>query len=169
MTGTPHHEGGLHTLRFERRIAHPIDRVWRAITEPEGLVAWFPAAIHGERRAGADLTFVFPGEQYPTHPGRMITFDAPHTLEFDWNDERLRFVLDADGAGTRLVFTHTFPDVGKSARDASGWTFCFDALEAHLSDTTPPEGTPEVIDRLFAMYAKAFGPEASTKREPDEV
>ena len=26
-------------LRFERRLAHPIDVVWRAITEPDELVA----------------------------------------------------------------------------------------------------------------------------------
>ncbi|MBC7897952.1 MAG: SRPBCC family protein [Cytophagaceae bacterium] len=168
MTGTLHHEDGRHTLRFERRIAHPIERVWCAITEPEGLAAWFPAAMHGERRAGAELTFAFPDEQYPTRGGRMLTFDPPHTLEFDWNGDLLRFELQPHGAGTSLVFTHTFADVGKSARDASGWTWCLDALDAHLGGRAAPDLAPEYFERLFAKYTQAFGPEASTKREPEE-
>lgn len=167
MTGTLHRDGDQPTLRFERFLKHPIERVWRAISEPEGLAAWFPAAIHGERRAGAELSFVFEGEAYPSYKGRMITFEPPHVMEFDWNDERLRFVLSPDGTGTRLVFTHTFPDLGKSARDAAGWTFCFDALDAHLDGRPAPEGSPDTFERLFTKFAAEFGPDASTKKEPD--
>ena len=42
-------------LRFERRLAHPPEKVWRALTEPEHLAAWFPSEIHGDREAGATL------------------------------------------------------------------------------------------------------------------
>ncbi len=50
---------GRWELRFERSLDHPVDRVWTAITEPEGLAAWFPFDIEGERAAGAALRFVF--------------------------------------------------------------------------------------------------------------
>ena len=48
------HEGRWR-LRFTRRLAHPPERVWAAITEREGLSAWFPFAIEGDRRRGAPL------------------------------------------------------------------------------------------------------------------
>lgn len=35
---------GRLALRFERTLAHPIERVWRALSEPDELGAWFPAA-----------------------------------------------------------------------------------------------------------------------------
>src|SRR3954447_12743839 len=44
---------GRWRLRFERRLAHPPERVWRAITEPDDLRAWFPFDIEGDRAAGA--------------------------------------------------------------------------------------------------------------------
>ena len=46
------------TVAFTRRFPHPPDKVWRAITEPEHMAAWFPDQMVGERRAGAALRFV---------------------------------------------------------------------------------------------------------------
>jgi len=46
------------TLTLTRRLAHPVETVWRAVTEPEHLAAWFPQEIVGDRRAGAQLRFV---------------------------------------------------------------------------------------------------------------
>ncbi|MDQ1476961.1 MAG: hypothetical protein QOE62_2190, partial [Actinomycetota bacterium] len=37
-------------LRFSRRLAHPQEKVWRAITEEDHLQAWFPFVIEGEMR-----------------------------------------------------------------------------------------------------------------------
>jgi hypothetical protein len=42
-------------LTFTRRLPHPPDKVWRAVTEPEHLATWFPDKIVGDRRAGASL------------------------------------------------------------------------------------------------------------------
>ena len=42
------------TLIFERRLSHPVDRVWEAITDPHVLVHWFPghkALIIGNPKA----------------------------------------------------------------------------------------------------------------------
>ena len=50
---------GRWQLRFERRLTHPQEKVWRAITDPEHLAAWFPSTIEGERAAGARLRFSF--------------------------------------------------------------------------------------------------------------
>ena len=60
MKGTLHHAGTRHTLRFERRLAHSPEKVWRALTEASELAHWFPAEIHGPREQGSALRFVFP-------------------------------------------------------------------------------------------------------------
>lgn len=52
-------------LHFERRLKHPPDKVWRAITEPGELRHWFPARINGDRHAGAPLRFVFTDAPMP--------------------------------------------------------------------------------------------------------
>ena len=31
-------------LRFERRLAHPIERVWAALTDPDELISWWGRA-----------------------------------------------------------------------------------------------------------------------------
>ena len=63
---------GRWQLRFTRTLSHPPDKVWRAITEPEHLLHWFPTTIEGERAAGAALRFSFPGGQAPPMVGEML-------------------------------------------------------------------------------------------------
>src|SRR3954463_5801972 len=77
------HEGRWR-LRFERRLAHSPEQVWRAITEPDDLRAWFRFAIDGERAAGAPLRFVFREGEAEPFEGRMVDFDAPRALELEW-------------------------------------------------------------------------------------
>ena len=48
MMGTLEHPDGRWRLRFTRALAHPPEKVWRAITEPEHLQAWFPQRITGD-------------------------------------------------------------------------------------------------------------------------
>ena len=40
-------------LRFSRQLAHSPEKVWRAITEPEHLEAWFPGRIVGVPQLGS--------------------------------------------------------------------------------------------------------------------
>lgn len=35
---------GRHVVRFQRHLAHPIERVWAALTEPDELIGWWGAA-----------------------------------------------------------------------------------------------------------------------------
>jgi uncharacterized protein YndB with AHSA1/START domain len=44
-------------LRFERHYRQPIGRVWRAVTDPVEMSAWFPSDVLGEREVGATLVF----------------------------------------------------------------------------------------------------------------
>ena len=44
IDGTLETIDGRPALRFERTLAHSVERVWRAISEPAELERWFPAA-----------------------------------------------------------------------------------------------------------------------------
>ena len=73
--GTLARQGDRWTLTFTRKLAHPREKVWRAVTEPEHLAVWYPQEIVGERKAGAALRFVSSaGDGYD---GQMLVFDPP--------------------------------------------------------------------------------------------
>ena len=57
--GSLERHGALAVLRYRSRLAHPRDKVWRALTEDDHLAGWFPTTIEGERSAGAPLSFSF--------------------------------------------------------------------------------------------------------------
>ncbi|WP_186356804.1 SRPBCC family protein [Streptomonospora sp. PA3] len=156
--------GDRWTVRIVRRLPHPPEKVWRAITEPEHLAAWFPSRIEGPREPGAELRFAFEGED-ETMSGRMIAYDPPRLLEFDWAGDVLRFELRPDGDGTELVFSDTFEELGKAARDTTGWHVCLDALAAHLQGEVAQTGGR--WKELMARYTERFGPEAGTIGPPE--
>jgi uncharacterized protein YndB with AHSA1/START domain len=164
---------GRYQVRFVRALPHPPEKVWRALTEPEHLDAWFPTTIEGERAAGAELRFSFREHDLPSFEGRMITCDPPSVLELEWGPDRLRFELEPDGTGTMLTLTDLIDpnEQGKTARDSAGWHVKLDELAYvldHLGDgTTAPfaDRWPEVHER----YVEVFPPDASTIGPPQEV
>ncbi len=99
----------------------------------------------------------------------MIVCEPPKLLEFCWDDETLRFELDAHESGTRLDFTATFAEVGKASRDAAGWHVCLELL-ADSIDGKAPEAGPEGQRwrEVHPHYVAAFGPEASVIGPPQE-
>ena len=169
MYGDLEQDGDRWRLRFVRRLPHPPEKVWRAITEPEHLAAWFPADIHGERRAGAPLLFEFRRGEGPPTSGRMITFEPPTLVEFQWEDDVLRFELQPDdgGRGTVLTFLDTFGELGKAARDASGWHACLDVLEHDIAGGALPWTPEERWKDVHDYYVEHLPAEASTIGPPE--
>jgi uncharacterized protein YndB with AHSA1/START domain len=168
--GTLSRQDGRWILRFTRRLAHPREKVWRAVTEPEHLAVWYPQQIVGERRAGAPLRFVSStggdgGDGGDGFDGLMMVFDPPSVLEFTWGADLLRIELEADGPGTLLTLTDTFDDLGKAARDAAGWHECLGRLAGEL-DGTPPPAWGQSWRQLHRVYLAALGPDAATIGPP---
>jgi uncharacterized protein YndB with AHSA1/START domain len=157
VEGTLQTIGGRSVLRFERRLAHPPEKVWRAITEPAHLTHWFPADIEGERRAGATIRLVFREGEGPAQAGTITELEAPSVFAFSWGESVLRFELRPEGQGCILTFTQTFDDRSAAASYATGWQRCLDALELVL-DEKPVRGiVPDRYAELHEGYVESFG------------
>ena len=133
--------GGKHVLRFVRRLAHPPEKVFRAISDPDELRHWFPVDAGGDRR--------------------VVEEDPPRLLVMRWEDDELRFeVVPEPGGGCRLHFTHLLAPDGMSggraglARNAAGWDVCLAALAAHLRGEPAPDRD---WFALFEGYAERIG------------
>jgi uncharacterized protein YndB with AHSA1/START domain len=142
-------------VRFVRRLAHPPERVWQAITEPEELAAWFPDTIDGEFAPGAEVRFPKFVQMGLPAVGKVTEFDRPRLLAFSWGTSALRFELEPDGDGCRLTFTDTLPRE-ESAKNAAGWEVCLDNLEARLAGEEPSE-TGDHWSELHEYYSARFG------------
>ena len=166
--GTFERAGGVSILRFERRLAHPQQRVWRALTEDADLAAWFPTTIEGTRQAGAALHFSFRQSEGEPFDGEMLAFVPPSLMELRWADDVLRFELEPDGAGCVLRLRVTFPEHGKAARDAAGWHVCLERLVLACDGVDPPREPPERWRVVHRGYVERLGPEASAIGPPRE-
>lgn len=169
MNGTLHTTGGRSVLRFERRLRHPVEKVWRAVTDADEMAHWFPASVDMELRAGGKIQFTFPGGEMDTGDGVITELDPPRVFAFTWNGEPLRMELRPDGEGTLLIFTHTFDDRPMAGSFATGWETCLGALEARLSAVAPGgPGAPERYAERHDAYHAAFGLGEGTVAEDAE-
>ena len=154
--GTYETVGGRPALRFERRLAHPVADVWRAVTDPAELAHWFPQEVQvDEWRVGATVTLTFAGDDEPASTSdRVVEVDPPHLLSFTWFGEILTFELQPmdDGAATLLTFTHHLGDVETAARSAAGWHVCLDSLERHLGGEATTAPGPDATESWRALY-----------------
>jgi len=162
-------DDGRWQLRFTRRLRHPPERVWRAITEPEHLAHWFPTTIEGGRAAGAPLRFSFPGGQWPPFEGEMIACDPQSLMELRWGPDIVRLELRAIPEGTELTLLDTLEERGKGARDGAGWHICLDSLEAALDGGKHPREATGTWTDFHTHYAEDFGREAATIGPPERI
>ncbi len=138
MLGTYESIDDRPTLFFERRLAHPVEAVWRAVTEPDELAHWFPCEVEVDLRLGGPMRFVFEAMALPdtasTMLGEVTELDPPTRFSFLWGDDHLHFALEPieDGDACLLRFTVELDSRDKAARDGAGWHLCLDALERRL-------------------------------------
>lgn len=173
--GTMEVVAGRPALRFERRLTHPPEKVWRAVTDPAEMAHWFPARIDTDLRVGAAMRFRFddgPLDSEAAPDGEIVELDPPKVYAFRWEDSMLRFELVPDGAGCRLVFTHTLSgtgvhgDLASTPRNAAGWHQCLGLLETTLDgrDAPPPDDWLPLAER----YVEEFGAgDGTITAEPD--
>ncbi|HEV7760471.1 MAG TPA: SRPBCC family protein [Acidimicrobiales bacterium] len=163
MTETLRIADGRSVLQLERRLPHPVDKVWRAVTEPAHLAVWFPCAVEiPDLVVGGKLRFVFAHDEGPTLDGEITELDPPRAFGFTWDDNLLRIELRPDGTGCVLTFSHTFDDGAGAASLAAGWDTCLATLDTLLHDEpiTPP--ARDAMDSLHETYVATFGLDQGT-------
>lgn len=150
------------TIRFERRLSAPVERVWRAVTDADEMRAWFPSAVLGERKVGAPLAFPFDDNVADTFEGEVTEWEPTSVFAFRWGGDQLRIQLTPDGDATLLAFTQTIGHMTEAARTTSGWHFCLASLDAHLGGTAPD---PDAWKGLYTEYLGRMGPPMATVHE----
>jgi len=157
MHGSYETVDGRPALRFERRLAHSVDAVWRAVTEPSELAHWFPASVAVDLRVGGTITFAFGDPGGDSNAGEVTELDPPRRFAFTWEDDLLRFELEPedDGRACRLRFTHVLDERDAAARNAAGWHICLDNLERRLGGepaAAPSDGPTEEWRARYDEY-----------------
>lgn len=143
-------DGENWTLVLVRKLRHPPDKVWQALTDPTHLCEWAPFdSDKSLGRAGVTAKLSTVGAATPQVSETIVTrADAPKTLEYKWGGNDLRWSLEAVDGGTRLTLWHNI-DRRFISMGAAGWHVCLDVLERLLS------GQP--IGRLVGQDAMKFG------------
>lgn len=143
------------TVRFERVLPGPIERVWQYLTESDKRATWL-AAGEAEQRAGGKIELHFhnaalseqpdiePPEKYRDLPERMSfagevrRCEPPHTLVHTWVDgedySEVTFELTEQGSDVRLVLTHRRLKESELIGVCGGWHTHLDILGEVLNE-----------------------------------
>ncbi|MDX1630101.1 MAG: SRPBCC family protein [Fulvivirga sp.] len=144
-----------HTLRFERLLPGPIERVWEYVTDAEKRGLWF-ASGKMELKPGGDITFIFnnndlsetpdsPPEKYKEYDGevrstaQVINCDPPQKITFSWGDDGIVTIeLKEQADKVLLVLTHEKLSKNKDARLGimAGWHTHLNILRDKLEGKT---------------------------------
>ena len=147
------------TVRFERLLPGPIERVWEYLTDGARRATWF-AGGNTELKVGGRVELRFnngslstlpdidPPDKYKDYSdvisfdGTVTQCDPPHRLAYTWNFENehseVCFELFEAGDRVRLVLTHRKLASPREVLDvSSGWHTHLDMLEDVLSGREP--------------------------------
>ena len=131
------------SIRRELKFEQPPERVWRSLTDSAALAQWmYPNDF--EPRVGHRFTFRVPPkpqlEQGLVVQCEVLECVPPRQLVFSWVVEgflntRVSYRLEADGAGTRVLFEHSgFERDGALKGAEYGWIIMHGELVTLLAD-----------------------------------
>jgi uncharacterized protein YndB with AHSA1/START domain len=136
------------TLKIQRLLPGPIERVWAYLTESELRRQWL-AAGEMEMKVGAPVELVWRNNELTTPPGqrppgfseehrmqsRITELDAPRKLAIAWGASgEVSFELEPKGDEVLLTVIHRrLPDRATMLKVAAGWHAHLDMLVARAS------------------------------------
>src|SRR2546422_10619519 len=142
-TGSVVMEGEKATLIFRRRLAHPPEAVWKALTDPSELSSWYMTEAMIDGREGGTIDFTAgPSRLHVT--GRILAWKPPTVFEHEWKvapraelqsgeDAIIRWELRRDGEGTILHLEHRKLNRETALGFAPGTHAFMDRLQAQLN------------------------------------
>jgi uncharacterized protein YndB with AHSA1/START domain len=159
--GTAERRGDRHVLRFERRLDHPIERVWAALTEPEQILGWLGEAKFDLTEGGqVELRWLNTDEHgnIPDEPTIMqatITrLEPPRLLEYEGDlHGLLRWELREERGGCVLNFTNETPAPDDYVTKVlAGWHVHLDFLADALEGRPITDWPNWPLDRWQAVH-----------------
>jgi uncharacterized protein YndB with AHSA1/START domain len=146
------------TIRFERLLPGPIERVWAYLTESEKRSKWLASGAMDLRVGGeAELFWLHtnldttkpdePPEKYKnghTMKAKITRCEPPHVLGYTWGARadalsEVVFELSAKGNDVLLVLTHhRLPNQNDLLGVSGGWHTHLDTLVEHMNGRTAP-------------------------------
>ncbi|EWH00219.1 SRPBCC family protein [Halomonas sp. BC04] len=161
------------SIRFERLLPGPIERVWAFLTESDKRGLWLAPGVMDPRQ-GASFALHFhnteltpdrtsPSERLRRYEGSFTTHhqvlrcEPPHLLAWTWAEgneapSEVTFELGEAGDQVRLVVTHRrLADDDTMVNVASGWHTHLSILEVVLQGHTPTPFWP-TFERLEEEY-----------------
>jgi uncharacterized protein YndB with AHSA1/START domain len=140
------------TLRIQRLLPGPIERVWSYLTDGELRRRWL-AAGEMALQIGAPFEFVWRNDELTDPPGRrpddfgaehrmqstITELDPPRLLGFGWSDGSA-VTIALEPAGERVLLTLTHGRVRQHSTllgVSAGWHLHLDLLAARLGGTDP--------------------------------
>jgi uncharacterized protein YndB with AHSA1/START domain len=140
------------TLKMERLLPGPVERVWAYLTQSELRRRWL-AAGEMELKVGATFELVWRNDELTDPPGvrpegfgtehriesRILAVDPPRKLAYTFGKAgEVTFELSERGKEVLLTLTHRrLPDRGTMLSVSAGWHAHLDVLIARLSGTAP--------------------------------
>jgi uncharacterized protein YndB with AHSA1/START domain len=169
--GTIENLQGRSVLRFERRLPHPPERVWDALTRPDRIAQWFGDGdidlelVEGGkfeiRTTGppelVDAIIAEVGEQGLVQRNTVLRVEPPKVFEHTFGDPAsgVRWELVPDGGGSLLRLVHTVPPEFKMSeegpRTLAGWHAVLERF-AQVLDDKPGDWRRERWEGLREEY-----------------
>jgi uncharacterized protein YndB with AHSA1/START domain len=135
LQGTLENRDGAWVLTMDRDLAHPPERVWPWLTDPDRLRQWSPIVPDRALDSAGPCQARENPDDDPL-AGDVIAVDPPHELVHRWGDDVVRRRLAPTGGGCRLTLEQTMRDRDHVAMNAAGWHICLDVLHAVMNGWT---------------------------------
>jgi len=140
------------TLKIQRLLPGPIERIWAYLTDGELRRKWLAAGAM-EMKVGASFELVWRNDELTDPPGacpagfggehrmqsRITELDPPRKLSIAWSTTGdVTFELEPKGKGVLLTIIHRrFPDRATLLKHMAGWHMHLDVLAARASGEEP--------------------------------
>ncbi len=160
----------FHSVRFERLLPGPIERVWDYLTKPEYMKTWL-AVAKVDFRVGGTVELTFDLHEVPQRKqagcavrGVVSRYEPPRVLAYSWVDKTpgvvtegtgpdsiVTFELEPRGENVLLILTHRQLPAEKMPSFAAGWHTHLQVLHDRLK-ANEPELFLVIYDRMLAVY-----------------
>lgn len=156
------------TLKIQRLLPGPVDRVWAYLTESELRRQWL-ASGQMQMKVGSPFTLTWRNDDLSDPPGkrpegfsaehslesRILVFEPGRKLAFAWNQGEVSFELEPAGDKVLLTVIHRrLPDRTQLLNVSAGWHAHLDVLATRIGGKSQTTPFWDVWTALKAEYEK---------------